>query len=143
MNQTNDQVQTNQQNNIPAGQAVSSQKERETASVATEVLQPLSTEVELPKEVEKAGVTFQRETVEIPPDVQKLGVQHAGPTTPVANMPVLPQVVLPISDQQVVAGLHVHITNALLWLAIWCIKRLKKAHLALKNIHGEIIRVRI
>lgn len=154
MNQTDDQNQTNSQGsiqarvapNVPQVTPVSAGlgKEHEAkAVVPAEAIQPEVSEFELPKEVEKAGVAFQKETIEIPPDMQKLGVQHAGPTTPVTVIAALPQMTLPISDTQVVAGLHTQITSAFLWLAVWCIKKLKKAHLTLKNIHGKIVRTRI
>lgn len=153
MNQADDRNQINSQSRVQTQGAPNTQqanpisvgvgKEHEAKTVTpTDAIQPVVSEIELPKEVEKAGVTFQKETMEIPPDVQKLGVKHAGPTTPLTDTNVLTQVTLPISDPQVVAGLHAQITSAFLWLAVWCIKKLKKAHLALKIIHGKIVRVR-
>lgn len=110
--------------------------------IPTEAIQSVSTEVEIHPEVEKAGVTTLRDTIELPPDVKKMGVTPVGSSTPVATTTTLPRVLLPISDDQVVAGLHVHVINAFRWLAVWCIKKLKKAHIALKVIHGKIVRVR-
>jgi hypothetical protein len=78
--------------------------------------------------------------VEIPPDVKKMGVIHSGVATPVVSN-VTPAVVLPISDKQILSGLHSNITTAARWLAVWCIRKLQKAHVALKLIHGKIIRV--
>lgn len=118
-------------------------KEQEGAKiVAAEGVAEVGREVELPKEVEKAGVEVVKETIELPPDVKKLGVTTTGPSVPVATATTIPQVALPISDQQVVVGLHAQILSSLRWLAIWCIRKLKKAHIALKKIHGKIIRVR-
>lgn len=102
----------------------------------------ITSEVEIPSEVEKAGVVSFKETIELPPDIRKLGVTQIGASVPVQNAPLLPQVDLPISDSQVVVGLHAGIGNAFRWLANWCIKKLKKAHVALKVIHGKIIRVK-
>jgi hypothetical protein len=107
-----------------------------------ESVSEVTSEVELPQEVEKAGVVSFKETIELPPDVKNLGVTQTGASTPLQSTPALPQVDLPISDSQVVVGLHESIGNAFRWLATWCIKKLKKAHVALKVIHGQIIRVK-
>lgn len=108
-----------------------------------ESISEVSTEVEMPSEVEKAGVVSFKETIELPPDVTNLGVTQIGASAPVQSVPDLPRVDLPISDSQVVVGLHANIGNAFRWLATWCIKKLKKAHVALKVIHGKIIRVKV
>jgi len=116
-------------------------KEREFSSVSpSEQIKEITPRLEVPEEVEKAGVTKIGE-FELPPDVTKLGVTHTGPTAPVTTS--LPPVTLPISDQQVVTGLHAQVASALLWLAVWCLKKLKKAHLTLKVIHGKITRVKV
>lgn len=133
------------QKNTPTTSAVGSVsgKERElSGQETTEAVSEITTEVEVSKEVERAGVEVVKDTIELPPDVKKLGVTQTGPSAPVSTTTTLPSVTLPISDQQVVAGLHAQILNSLRWLAIWCMKRLKKAHIALKNMHGKIVRVR-
>lgn len=97
-------------------------------------------EAQIAPEVEKAGVIQFKETIELPPDVKKLGLGPAGASVPFTP-PAIPPVVLPISDQQVVTGLQANVSSAIKWLAAWCVKKLKKAHVALKIIHGKIIRV--
>jgi len=129
----------------PASSVISSSvgKEQEAVKItAAEAVSAVSAEATLPEEVEKAGVQIVKETIELPPDVKKLGVTTTGPSVPVTTTAAIPQVTLPISDQQVVAGLHAQVLSSLRWLAIWCIRRLKKAHIALKKIHGKIVRVR-
>lgn len=111
------------------------------ASTASEAVSEMTTEVEISPEVEKAGVTAYKETIELPPDIKKLGIAPTGSATPVVTT-VVPPVVLPISDDKVVAGLHARLLSSLRWLAVWCIKKLKKAHIILKIIHGKIIRVK-
>lgn len=116
-------------------------KEQEGLKIAVvEGVSEITSEVQLSKEVEKAGVEVVKDTIELPPDVKKLGVTTSGPSAPVTTT-VLPQVPLPISDQQVVTGLHAQILSSLRWLAVWCVKKLKKAHITLKQIHGKIVRV--
>ncbi len=117
-------------------------KEHEGAEVHSENIAVVSHEATLTPEVENAGVEVIKDTIELPPDVKKLGVTPTGSSAPVVTTTTLPQIVLPISDQQVEAGLHAQILSSLRWLAVWCIKQLKKAHIALRNIHGKIIRVK-
>lgn len=117
-------------------------KEKETPRLnASEIVQEVGKQVEIPSDVEKAGVIHYKESVEIPPDVKKLGLTPTGTNVPVASQTL--QVTLPVSDQAVYQGLHKDFTNAIKWLAIWCMRRLQKAHLALKKVHGKIIRVRL
>lgn len=104
---------------------------------------PLITEIgqeqPLPPEVSKAGVTLQPQTVTLPPNVSQMGVKVVGSQTP----PVQPQaitVALPISDDQIAAGLQQSLTTSLRWLSEWCVRQLKQAHVILKSVHGKIIR---
>ena len=133
---------SNKQQPAPVANAtIHKEHEIPLAGTASETVSEIITEVEISPEVEKAGVTAYRETIELPPDVKKLGVTPTGAATPVVTA-VVPPVILPISDDKVVAGLHAQILSSLRWLAVWCIKKLKKAHIILKTIHGKIIRVR-
>jgi len=105
-----------------------------------ESVKEIPVEVELSKEVEKAGVIKVSQTIEFPPDVKKL----AGVSTPVSTSPpatTIPQVYLPISDDKVFEGEKKGVTDAWSWLALWCIKKLRKAHIILKKIHGKVIRI--
>lgn len=118
-------------------------KEKEAFPLASaESISVVSQEVVLTKEVEKAGVEAIKDTIELPPDVKKLGVSPTGTSAPVSVATTLPPVTLPISDQEVVAGLHAQILSSFRWLAVWCVKQLKKTHITLKNIHGKIVRVK-
>lgn len=131
------------QKKTPAVIASTAGKEQEGVKISPETAAvETSAEIEISKEVERAGVELLKDTIELPPDVKKLGVTTAGTSTPVTTTTVLPQVPLPISDQQVVAGLHAQILSSLRWLATWCVRKLKKGHIALKNIHGKIVRVK-
>lgn len=119
-------------------------KEQAPAKINTgEILKEASFEVELPKEVKEAGVEKIGGKVELPPDIKKLGVTPLGSATPINPQVQLPQVTLPISDSQVLGGLHQNVKEAILWLALWCLKKLKKAHVGLKVIHGKIMRIKI
>ncbi|MBI4990943.1 hypothetical protein HZB96_02500 [Candidatus Gottesmanbacteria bacterium] len=126
----------------PAATQVPSTGQTPSPPAVGSLMQEVVKDVEVSPEVERVGVTVTRESIELPPDVKKLGVTPAGSSVPVATSATIPPVVLPISDQQVVTGLHAQIISSLRWLAVWCLKKLQKAHIMLKVIHGKIIRVK-
>jgi|DewCreStandDraft_4_1066084.scaffolds.fasta_scaffold00426_82 hypothetical protein len=134
---------TNGQNQsfFPISGVPSKEQEVISGGVRSEHLAEVSPKLEIPKEVEKVGVTKIGETIELPPDVTKLGITHTGPTAPV--IPVSYQSVkLPISDKEVLVGQNASITDGLRWLAVWCVKQLKKANLVLKVVKGQVVRVK-
>ncbi len=142
-NTSNPNGQKNPAQAIPTVISSSIGKEHEGVKiVSTEVVSDITHEVELSKEVERVGVEVIKDTIELPPDIKKLGVTPAGSSTPIIKTVPLPQVTLPISDQQVVVGLHAQIISSLRWLALWCVRKLKIAHIKLKQIHGKVTRVK-
>jgi hypothetical protein len=94
-------------------------------------------EFELPKEVVSAGVTMHPTVVAIPPNVSKMGVVPSGQNVPVQTAPT---VVLPLTDDQIAAGLHESVMSSWRWLAEWCVRRLRQLHVAVKSVHGKLIR---
>lgn len=96
-------------------------------------------EVELPKEVSAVGVQAQPTTVQVPPQVQQQGVKPVGDISAQAQTPA---VALPLTDDQIAQGLSKGVKTSWRWLAEWCKRRLKQVHLALKNVHGKITRVK-
>ncbi len=82
-------------------------------------------------------VSPRSETIELPPDLKKMGLQAVSST----KFPSYQNVKLPISDDKVVNGLHAPITSSLRWLATFAVYILARAHLALKTVHGKVIRV--
>lgn len=95
-------------------------------------------EIEVPPEVSAAGVRVQPTTVQLPPKVAQLGVKPVGDTT---ALPTAPAVAVPLTDDQIVAGLHAGFTSSLRWLAEWCKRKLKQLRLSLKSVGGRIVRV--
>lgn len=95
-------------------------------------------EFELPKEVISAGIRAQPTTIPIPQSVAQMGVKPVGGNIPVQTTTT---VVLPLTDDQIAVGLHQSITNSWRWLAEWCVRRLRQLHIAVKTIHGKLIRV--
>lgn len=117
-------------------------KEAESITASSEKISEIKSEIDITPEVAKAGVKkINVESIELPPDVIKLGVTSSGVSQPVVSTINQPSVNLPISDDKVISGLSAQVTTALRWLSVWCIKKLQKAHLRLRVIHGKIIRV--
>lgn len=114
-------------------------KEQEPLPQGEVPLEEISTEVELEPGLEAIGVEKKSETITLPEDVKKMGVQAVGPSQPVTQTTAVP---LPLTDDQIVIGLHAQIISSLRWLAEWCIRQLKKAHLHLKTIAGHAVRER-
>ena len=90
-----------------------------------------------PDEDVQEFVESRSETIDLPDDVKELGGQSTGQAVFTAQQ----KVELPISDEQVMEGLHAPITSSLRWLAEYCIYLLKRAHLQLKEAHGKAVRV--
>lgn len=120
------------------GGGVGMQKEQEPvkppeAGPIEEVVQ----EVEVAPELEAMGVEKRSETINLPPDLKKMGVKAVSPTQPATPATTIP---LPLTDDQIMVGLHVRIISSLRWLAEWCLRQLKKAHYHLKVIAGHAVR---
>jgi hypothetical protein len=113
-------------------------KEQETGRVSEAPFRPASQETELSPEIASSGVKVQPTAIPIPPQVSQLGVKPAGQNIPAAA----PTVVLPLSDDQIAAGLTQSVRNSWRWLSEWCVRKLKQVHMGLKNIHGKLTRVR-
>lgn len=112
------------------------EKEKDVPGVGREVIEEVGKEIEPGKEIEKAGVELKKEEVKVPPSIEKLGVRAVGPAAP--SPP--PTISLPLTDDQVVGGLTVPLLFSLRWLAEFCLRQLKKAHIGLKRISGRIVR---
>lgn len=116
-------------------------KEQMGGDISTkEIVQSVSSEVQPQKEVLDAGMQVLHENITVPPDLRKMGVMSLGPSAPIPSTSAV-AIVLPISDPQIVAGLHMQVYSAIRWLAEWCLRQLKKAHTTLKVIHGKVTRV--
>ena len=101
------------------------------------ILQEIGKEAELSSEVQHAGVRMQSDTIELPPPITQAGVKAVGPTAPAVPAQ---SVKLPLCDDEIAQGLTQSITSSLRWLAEWCERQLKAAHLIVKNIHGKGVR---
>ena len=94
-------------------------------------------ETSIPKEVLSAGVRVKPTSIPIPKSVAQMGVKPAGQNIPVQTTSAI---VLPLTDDQIVVGLHQSMANSLRWLAEWCVRRLKQAHVAVTTVGGKLIR---
>ena len=113
-------------------------KEQETGRVSDVPFRPAAIETEISGEVASSGVKVQPTSIPIPPQVGAMGVRPAGQNIPAAT----PAVTLPLSDDQIAAGLKQSVLSSWRWLAQWCVRRLQQVHMGLKSIHGRLTRVR-
>lgn len=78
-----------------------------------------------------------RDEPRIHPDLKKAGLLAIDTST----LDPRHRVELPISDEKIVQGLKQPFTSSWRWLAEFALFMLKQAHLSLKQIHGNVIRV--
>jgi len=98
------------------------QKEKELLAKHDEkLIEELGREIELEKEVQEAGVEKIGEEIILPEPVKKEDVKIVGPGTPLE--PMAPS--LPLNQKQIKIALHQKITEAIRWLAVWCLRQLK------------------
>jgi hypothetical protein len=101
-------------------------------------VEQVSVEIEVPTELETFGVEKHSELISVPPDVAQMGVEAVGSTQPVTHTGA---VQLPLTDEQILTGLHAQIMTSLRWLAEWCSRQLKKTHVRLRRVSEKTIRV--
>lgn len=121
----------------PVGSVTKEVEVVRTAPAEAPTLTEVGQEVPLPPDVSHVGVTIHPTTIEIPKTVQQMGVKPVGQAAPA---PVIPKIVLPLSDEKIAEGLHQSITSSWRWLAQWCVRRLKELHVALNAKGGKVVR---
>lgn len=77
-------------------------------------------EVEVPAETASTGAPVQPKTTNVPPTVPQTAAPTVSQQTPQAMRNV------PLTDDQIAQGLTQSITSSWLWLAQWCIRKLKQ-----------------
>ncbi|NTU46901.1 hypothetical protein HGA88_04725 [Candidatus Roizmanbacteria bacterium] len=83
-------------------------------------------------------VEVKKEVPEIPVEVKKAGVEiHPSAATPPDPLNI------PLSDEEIVKGLHKPVSSAWRWLATFALLMLKRSHYTIKVIHGHAKRVLI
>lgn len=104
-------------------------KEGESISInnSEAPLKAVGHEVDLPKEVQAAGVQVHPMTVALPQTVSDQGVQSVGQN--VSSVPTSgTSVKLPLKDSEIEQALKKNATHSIRWLAEWCVFQLKKVH---------------
>ncbi len=128
---------------VPVAGPVGSMAKESTPPVSqpeSPLITEIGKEAELPAEVKRSGVSLRPDSIELPPPVVSAGVTPVGPAA--APQPQVTAVPLPLTDDQIAQGLSQGITTSWRWLAEWCERQLKAAHLMVKRIHGKVTRVR-
>lgn len=88
------------------------------------------------KELEKY-IEIEKDIPQIHPDLKKAGLQALDTT----SLDPKQRVRLPIADEQIMDGLNEPLSSSFRWLAEFALFMLKRAHLALKRVHGKVVRV--
>lgn len=91
-----------------------------------------------PSEEVKEFIQSSQERVKVLSDLRKAGVAYKVEAPRYADTHTI---VLPLSDEMVVKGLHAPIASSFRWLAEWAQYLLKKAHIILKKVHGHVKRI--
>lgn len=129
-----DLIQKYQQKQAPLLQSKEGEPIRKSAEAPT--LQE-TTEQQPTQEV-SSFLTKKHEFIQLPPDLSAIGVKSIEDTE---TNSFFDKVKLPLSDDEVVQGMHAPITSSLRWLATFAIYLLLQAHLTLKVMHGKVRRV--
>lgn len=127
---------------VPSGGIGGIEREGRSAAAKEKSLSTHGETAPPPEQEPTESKTMQQQGVvaQVPPTIQTLADTPA--PAAVVPLPAIPTVQLPVSDDTVARGLHAQAANSLLWLALWCVKKLKKAHILLKVIHGKVVRVK-
>lgn len=105
---------------------------RESKDVFISEKEPSIEDRELEKYIE-----VERDVPAIHPDLKKAGLQAIDTT----SLDPKQRVHLPIPDEQIMEGLDEPLSSSFRWLAEFALFILKRAHLALKRVHGKVVRV--
>jgi len=143
MNTLSDPQQTDGNTQVqpqPVGSVSSGNKEVVVGSGHDVLHDASGQEFEIPKEVASAGVRIHPTTVPIPPRVSHMGMKPAGANIPVQTTTT---VALPLTDDQIAVGLTQGVVFSWRWFSEWCVRRMKQIHVAVKMVHGKLIRVKV
>ena len=113
----------------PRPQSIETMRDEEMIASETE---PTIEDKELEKYIE-----VERDVPTIHPDLKKAGLQAIDTT----SLDPKQRVHLPIPDEEIMEGLDEPLSSSFRWLAEFALFMLKRAHLALKRVHGKVVRV--
>lgn len=112
------------------------QKEVVSKSPEEEMIQEDEPQIKDP-EVKKYVQVEKKEELTIDPKLKKAGLSAIDTT----SLDPRYRVKLPISDEKIMEGLDKPLNSSFRWLAEFARYILKKGHLALKKIHGHVVRI--
>lgn len=83
-------------------------------------------------------VEIKPESVKLPSDLKKIGVQN---TQASPDFSSYKNITLPLSDEEVMAGLQEPVSTSKRWISEFAKWLLMRVHLVLKKVHGKVVRV--
>jgi len=111
-------------NNSPKPTIISGHPEKELT--AENYLEKVEKEPKLPSEV-KPWLRPLGEEIKLSPQDKKVGMEEIGEIVPVSTQPTQ-AISLPFTDDQVDKAMHQKITESLLWLVAWWLRKLQMMH---------------
>ncbi len=139
MNNIDGVIEEKEENDDSKNEVSSFAKESEPTFKRTEQTEMQKVvEHELKDEETKPFITSKAVSIQLPPDLKKMGLESVNNPTQFTSYK---NVVLPISDEEVIKDLHEPVTSTKRWLGELAKYILFKAHLVLREIGGKVIRV--
>lgn len=109
--------------NKPPDMGGSLQKEKELLARQDEkLIEEIGKEIELEKEIKEAGVEKMGEEIEIPEPLKKAGIEKVEVSPSITDDQI--KTVL-LTQTQIKKALHQKVSEAIVWLAVWCLRQLK------------------
>jgi len=108
---------------VVAQEAGGEYQEREALEERKEQTKPL---------VKKAGISSKAE--------QAKPVKKKVQAPPAKKKKKKKKINLPLTDEEIIEGNHARVWQSVCWLAAWCMRKLKKAHVVIREAHGKLIR---
>ncbi len=137
-------------NFTPIQDLINKYKKKSISYPSKEIEPPISSEkreaIENVERQEKKGgkhlattkeIKIREETVKVPPELEKKGVTSTGHDM----FNPYKMVKLPISDEDVLSGLHKPITSSWRWLSTLAMYIFNSFHIKLKKVHGKVVRI--
>ncbi len=99
------------------------------------------TDVEIEKVVEQVGGAVISNTPVVSEELQSLGVQKTEENHLETQKRIDEELKkLPLSEPDLVTGLQAPVMQNIRWLATWCLRKLGKAHVAVKVVSGQLVK---
>lgn len=105
-------------------------------NVETTIKERLGSQEEIDPEI-RPYVKVHPKSIDVDEGLSRLGVKPQP-----QDLTLEPEIALPLTDAKIIEGMHKPITSSWRWLAEFCMRLLRHIHVALKTVHGRIVRIK-